>query len=123
MKATVKQVISDGEWNGKKKWKVTMSDGKTYSTFSDLNSKLNQEIEFEGTQNKYGWRMKVTKQGMDSQGKGGFQRPATDPKTMWMSYSKDIVVAMIETKMVKDGADAQKWLLDTYDMILHHVKE
>ena len=144
MKGTIKTII-------KKPYKdrffhelfVDIGEGKTkkYSCWQAHASELKEgaEVEYteeqgkewtdnEGMTHPGNWKMILpSKPGEQKSGFGGFRGKSKEEiesqiKTMTLAYSKDLIVAFVEAKVIKEPGEAQKWIADTFDTLYAKVK-
>ena len=121
---------------------VDIGEGKTkkYSCWQAHASELKEgaEVEYteeqgkewtdnEGMTHPGNWKMILpSKPGEQKSGFGGFRGKSKEEieaqrQTMIMAYAKDLIVPFIEAKVVKEVSDAQKWVIDTYEILYKKV--
>jgi len=120
-----------------------ITNNETHPVYTCFNKRIadmkGQEIE-EGTdftiqgreyQGKMQYTMSLTKkEGQGFQGKSAWQPRGHSKEeqlqsllTMVLAYSKDLVVAGVEAKILKDMADVQKYTVDTFEMLVPAVRK
>ena len=118
---------------------VDIGDDKTkkYSCWQAHASELKEgaEVEFTEEGKEYtdnegitrtNWKMTLPQKPGFSGG-GGYRGKSKEEieaqrQTMIMAYAKDLIVPFIEAKVVKEVSDAQKWVIDTYEILYNKIK-
>ena len=128
MKATVETVTEKRTKDGKLFYAV-VAGGEKYSCWSEkIADKVNQEVEFDvQTREWNGFEFKTMKliDGASSGGysKGGYKAAynTSAPKTMVLSYAKDIVVALIVKGDLSDPMEATSLTTSIYHELYKEV--
>jgi hypothetical protein len=95
---------------------------------------IEEGVDFTTTGREYNGKMTYTMSFVKKDAPSGFQGKGWQPKgksneellsttiTMVASYSKDMTVAGMNCKLIKDMAEAQKYLIDTFEILLVKVR-
>ena len=126
MLGKIESIIPRQTQDGRDYWEVVINE-EIYSCWSPRIKELKGQEVPEGSTVEDKGRYKILRL-PKIEGKGSWQPRGRSPeeiimtaKTMIMSYSKDLCIQGIASGLIKNMVDAQKWTLDTFDILFSSI--